>query len=194
MKKALGVFAAAAVLACGGSSKEVKAAPAPVDECPGRPTWTCMGGSGPCTVAEFAGKLCAMGIANNLSESLGQSTAGAAARGEMAKFMDAQVETFNSRMQAARTSGDAAEEVQKVQEGVRQLTNRKLAGVATPKRFYDPRTRTTYVLATMDPEGFAKAMKGLLEAARLSDETRKKIDADAAEVEASWKTAKEAAK
>lgn len=194
MKKALGMLAALTTLACGGAAKETRQAAAPVDECPGRPPWTCMGGSGPCTVSEFPGKLCAMGIANNLSESLGQSTAGAAARGEMAKFMEAQVETFNQRVQAARSMGDAAEEIQKVQAGVRQLTNRKLAGVSTPKRFFDPQTRTTYVLATMDPEGFAKALKGLLEAARLSEEARKKIDADAEEVEASWKAAKEGAK
>ena len=191
MKKLVWMVAAGA-LACGGSSKETKAAAKPVDECPGRPSWTCMGGSGPCTVPEYAGKLCSMGIAANLSESLGQSTAGAAARGEMSKFMNAQVESFNSQIQAARSSGDSAEEIQKVEAGVKQLTNNKIAGVSTPKRFYDPATKTTYVLATMDPEGFAKAMKGLLEAAKLSDEARKRIDADAESVEKSWKAAKEA--
>jgi hypothetical protein len=192
MKKMLVWIVAAGSLACGGAAKEVKAEAKPVDECPGRPGWTCMGGSGPCTVPEFKGLLCATGIASNLSESLGQSTAGAAARGEMSKFMNAQVESFNSQIQAARSDGDGAEEIQKVQAGVKQITSNKLSGVSTPKRFYDPGTKTTYVLATMDPEGFAKAMKGLLEAAKLTDAARKKIDADAEAVEQSWKATKEA--
>jgi hypothetical protein len=194
MKKVLAVVVAMGAIACGGASKETKPAAAPVvNECPGRPTWTCMGGSGPCAVPEFKGQLCALGIASGLSESLGQSTAGAAARAEMSKFVEAQVETFNERLQAARTAADSAEEVQKVQAGVKELTSRKISGVATPKRFYEPSSKTTYVLATMDPEGFAKALKGLLDAAKLSDEARKKIDADAADVEASWKAAKEPA-
>ncbi len=186
------VVVAAGALACGGA--KTKPAPTVSIQCPaGRPTWTCMGGSGPCVVPELAGQLCAVGIASNLSESLGQSTAGAAARGEMAKFMEAQLETFNNQVQSARTTADSAEEIQKVQAGVKQLTNRKLAGVATPLRFHDAATRTTYVLATMDPAGFAKAMKELTEAARLSDEARKRIDSDAQGVEDAWKATKQEA-
>jgi hypothetical protein len=189
----LGAVVAMGGIACGGASKETKPAAPVVNECPGRPAWTCMGGSGPCTEPELKGQLCALGIASGLSESLGQSTAGAAARAEMSKFVEAQVETFNERLQVARTAADSAEEIQKVQAGVKELTSRKISGVATPKRFYEPSTKTTYVLAAMDPEGFAKALKGLLDAAKLSDEARKKIDADAQDVEASWKAAKEPA-
>jgi len=192
MKKVLGVVMAMGALACGGPAKETKPAPV-VDQCPGRPSWTCMGGSGPCTLPELKGQLCALGIASGLSESLGQSTAGAAARAEMSKFVEAQVETFTERLQAARTAADSAEEIQKVQAGVKELTSRKIAGVATPKRFFEPNTKTTYVLATMDPDGFAKALKGLLDAAKLSDEARKKIDADAQGVEDAWKAAKDPA-
>lgn len=193
MKKTMAVVLVAGAMACGGGKESVKPQPlaAAVDACPGRPVWTCTGGSGPCVLPEYAGRLCAVGMASNLSESLGLSTAGAAARGELAKFLEAQLETFNNQIQAARTQADAAEEIQKVQAGVKQITSRNLAGVATPRRHYDPATRTTWVLAIMDPEGFAQAMKGLTQATKLSEDARKRIDTDAQEVENAWKGAKQ---
>jgi len=196
MNRILAVAAAAALLACSSTASTVKpgAPAAVVDECPGRPPWTCMGGAGPCGDPTFAGKICGLGLASGLSESLGQSTAGAAARGEIAKFMESTVETFNSQMQSARTQGDTTEEVAKVQAGLKQFSSRKLAGVGTPKRFYDPATKTTYVLAVMDAEGFAIAIKAATQTAKLSEEARRRIDQDAEDVERAWKSAKDEAK
>jgi hypothetical protein len=194
MKKYLALSLVGIAAACGPTATAVRPAPAPVDECPGRPGWTCMGGAGPCSEPVFAGKICSVGIATGLSENLGMTTAGAAARGEIAKFMEATVETFNSQMQAARTQGDATEEVSKVQAGLKQLASRKLQGVATPKRYYDPATRTTYVIAVMDTDGFAAAIKAATQAAKLSEEARRRIDKDAEDVEFSWKNAKDEAK
>lgn len=195
MKRVICGVLAAGAMACGGAKENLKAAPPPVDPCPGRPAWTCMGGSGPCKDAapEYAGQLCSLGIATGLSESLGQTTADAAARANMMKFMEAQAETFNNQIQAAKTTGDAGEEIQRVEAGIKQLASSKVAGVATPKRFYDKATKTTYVLGLLDPEGFAKGVKGLSQSARLSEELRKRIDSDADAVEAKWKAAKEEA-
>ncbi|MBI5069326.1 MAG: hypothetical protein HZB56_13915 [Deltaproteobacteria bacterium] len=169
--------------ACSTARERPDPGPAAAD-CGGRPAWTCLAETAPCPQPELAGKICALGMASGLSESLGIPTASTAAKASLARFFEARVQAFNKRVMAARGAGDTVEEVQKVMDKVEQFSEQTLVGVMTPRRHYDAASRTTYVLAVIDDAAFKKWVTGMREMAALSADTRQRIDQAATEADA----------
>ncbi|BDG08479.1 LPP20 family lipoprotein [Anaeromyxobacter paludicola] len=187
---ALSAGLAAVLSACAGGQKE--AVREEFRECEG-PLWTCFK-SGPCPVAELKGNLCATGIAENIaSQSLGIETASTRARVEMGAVIKSQVDGFTRATQDSLSKQGAGEDsVQKIGSMAQNVVEQTLTGVSIQRTWQNKQTKVFYALATIDPQAFASALKGMKEAKGLSDAMKQEIDRRAEGVVADWQAAKTA--
>ncbi|HZZ83137.1 MAG TPA: LPP20 family lipoprotein [Anaeromyxobacteraceae bacterium] len=184
-------FALAATLsACAGGQKE--AVREEFRECEG-PSWTCFK-SGPCPVAELKGNLCATGIAENItSQSLGIETASTRARVEMGAVIKSQVDGFTRATQDSLSKQGAGEDsIQKVGSMAQNVVEQTLSGVSIQRTWQNKQTKVFYALATIDPQAFASALKGMKEAKGLSDAMKQEINQRAENVVSDWQAVKAA--
>ena len=186
MNKFLLTCLSAATLALGCSH-----APPPVaakaPECQTGPDWTCTR-SGPCTLPELKGMLCAVGTAENVSSlSLGRETAATRARVEMASVVKTKVDGFTRAVQdSASKSGAGEESVQKIGSLAQATVDETLHAVSIPKVFYNEQLKAHFALAALDSKSFLEALKGMKQAGALSDQVKKEIDARAESVVNEW--------
>jgi hypothetical protein len=179
-------YLSAAALAAGCSH----APPPPVakaPECQTGPEWTCMR-SGPCTLPELKGMLCAVGTAENVSSlSLGRETAATRARVEMASVLKTKVDGFTRAVQdSVSKSGAGEESVQKVGSLAQGTVDETLHAVSIPKVYFNEQLKAHFALAALDSKAFVEALKGLKQAGNLSAEVKKDIDTRAESVVNEW--------
>lgn len=180
MKKLAVVATVALVGACAG------APPAPKSDCEG-PSWTCTT-SGPCTEAGDKGKLCAVGIADNISSrSLGMETAATKARVEMAAVLKVKVDGFTRVVQDSMSKSGAGEEaIQKVGSVAQGVVEQTLFGVSIPRNYFDKNGKVYYAQAMVDSKTLIEALKGMKQAGTLSEEIKAEIDKRAENVMNDW--------
>lgn len=176
---------AAAALAAGCSHAPPPAAPKA--ECQTGPDWTCTR-SGPCTVPELKGMLCAVGAAEGIASlSLGREAAATRARVEMASVVKSKVDGFTRAVQdSVSKSGAGEESVQKIGSLSQNTVDESLHAVAIPKVFYNEQLKVHFALAVLDSKSFVDALKGLKQAGTLSEQVKKDIDARAESVVNEW--------
>ncbi len=186
---ALSVAFAATLSACAGNKEAVREE---FRDCQG-PNWTCFK-SGPCPVPELKGNLCATGIAENIrSQSLGIETASTRARVEMGAVIHSQVDGFTRATQDSLSKQGAGEDsIQKVGNMAQNVVEQTLSGVSIQRTWQNRQTGVFYALATIDPQAFASALKGMKEAKGLSDAMKQEIDQRAEGVVADWQAVKTA--
>lgn len=174
---------AAVVAATGCAHAPVAAQP----ECQTGPEWTCMR-SGPCTLPELKGQLCAVGSAEGISSlSLGREAAATRARVEMASVVRSKVDGFTRAVQDSVSKAGAGEEsIQKVGSLAQNTVDETLHAVSIPKVFYNERLKAHFALATLDSRSFVEALKGLKQAGALSEQVKQDIDARAESVVNEW--------
>ncbi len=180
----------AAALAAGCSH----APPAPVakaPECQTGPDWTCTR-SGPCTLPELKGMLCAVGTAEGVSSlSLGRDAAATRARVEMASVVKTKVDGFTRAVQdSVSKSGAGEESVQKIGSLSQSTVDETLHAVAIPKTHYNEKLKVHFALAALDTKTFVDALKGLKQAGNLSEAVKQDIDTRAESVVNEWQQEK----
>lgn len=186
---ALSVAVAATLSACAGNKEAVREE---FRDCQG-PNWTCFK-SGPCPVPELKGNLCATGIAENIrSQNLGIETASTRARVEMGAVIRSRVDGFTRATQDSLSKEGAGEDsIQKIGNMAQNVVEQTLSGVSIQRTWQNPQTGVFYALATIDPQAFASALKGMKEAKGLSDAMKQEIDQRAEGVVADWQAVKTA--
>ncbi len=187
---ALSVSLAASLSACAGGQKE--AVREEFRECEG-PAWTCFK-SGPCPVPELKGNLCATGIAENIaSQSLGVETASTRARVEMGAVIKSQVDGFTRATQDSLSKqGGGEDSIQKIGNMAQNVVEQTLTGVSIQRTWQNKQTKVFYALATIDPQAFASALKGMKEAKGLSEAMKQEITVRAESVVSDWQATKAA--
>lgn len=188
MKRMVLGIMCAALAACGGPAKETKPV-AVVDDCPGRPGWTCFK-SGPCPMAEFRGMLCAVGQADSLqSQALGFEVAATQARGEMGAVLKSRVDTYTRLVvDSVSKAGYGEDAVQKVGRMSQNVVAETLVGVSVPKTWFHKEKNVYYAMAMVDSKTFVEALKGMGQATALSDQIKAEINQRAEGVVTEWET------
>lgn len=177
----------AAVALASGCSHAPPAAVAKQPECQTGPDWTCTR-SGPCTLPELKGMLCAVGTAEGISSlSLGREAAATRARVEMASVVKSKVDGFTRAVQdSVSKSGAGEESVQKVGSLAQNTVDETLHAVSIPKVFYNEQLKVHFALATIDSKSFVDALKGMKQAGALSEQVKAEIDTRAESVVNEW--------
>lgn len=178
---------AAAALAAGCSHAPPPPAPAPKAECQTGPDWTCTR-SGPCSLPELKGMLCAVGTAEGISSlSLGREAAATRARVEMASVVKVKVDGFTRAVQdSVSKSGAGEESIQKIGSLSQSTVDETLHAVSIPKVHYNEQLKVHFALAALDSKSFVDALKGLKQAGALSEQVKQEIDTRAESVVNEW--------
>ncbi|HEY6006383.1 MAG TPA: hypothetical protein VIV57_26120 [Anaeromyxobacter sp.] len=186
--KIAAVAVALAASACSGARPVPPAAVAAKPECSTGPEWTCVR-SGPCFGAELKGMLCAVGSAESISSyTLGRETAATRARVEMGAVVKTKVDGFTRAVQdSVSKSGAGEESVQKIGNLSQAVVDETLHAVSVPKTYYNEQMKAHFAMATLDSKAFIEALKGLKQAAALSEQVKAEIDARAENVVSEWK-------
>jgi hypothetical protein len=184
--KIAAIAVALAASACSGARPVPAAAAKP--ECSTGPEWTCLR-SGPCAGAELKGLLCAVGSAESISSyTLGRETAATRARVEMGAVVKTKVDGFTRAVQdSVSKSGVGEESVQKIGSLSQAVVDETLHAVSVPKTYYNEQMKVHFAMATLDSKSFIDALKGLKQAAALSEQVKAEIDARAENVVSEWK-------
>jgi hypothetical protein len=189
MKKLLLGITLTVLAACGGNKAApppVPAAPAP--ECDG-PLWTCFT-SGPCPIAEYKGMLCAVGRSDSIaSMSLGSQAASTQARAEVAAILKSRVDSYTRIVQDSMSkAGYGEDSTQKVGNMAQNVVAETLVGVSIPRTWYNKETKVHYAMALVDAKTFGDAVKGLSEAANLSEAVKADINKRTESVVKEWES------
>ena len=185
VKTALSCLSAATLAAA--CSHAPPPTPKPQAECQTGPDWTCTR-SGPCTLPELKGMLCAVGTAEGISSlSLGRETAATRARVEMGAVVKSKVDGFTRAVQdSVSKSGAGEESIQKIGSLAQGTVDETLHAVSIPKVFYNEQLKVHFALAALDSKSFVEALKGLKQAGALSSQVKAEIDARAENVVNEW--------
>ena len=170
-----------------GCSHAPPLAPKPQADCQTGPDWTCTR-SGPCTLPEMKGMLCAVGTAEGISSlSLGRETAATRARVEMGAVVKSKVDGFTRAVQDSVSKAGAGEEsVQKIGSLSQGTVDETLHAVSIPRVHYNEQLKAHFALAALDAKSFVEALKGLKQAGTLSNQVKAEIDARAESVVNEW--------
>jgi hypothetical protein len=182
MKKLAAISAVVLAGACASAPP-----PAPAPACDTGPVWTCSQ-SGPCQDAENKGKLCAVGIADNVSSyALGMETASTRAKVAMGSVLKVKVDGFTRAVQDSMSKSGAGEEsIQKIGNVAQGVVEQTLYGVAIPKTHFNKEQKLFFAQAMVDPKTLMDALKGMKQAGTLSEEIKAEIDKRAENLVNEW--------
>ena len=182
MKK---LAAISAVVLAGACASAPVAPPPPA--CDTGPVWTCSQ-SGPCQDAENKGKLCAVGIADNVSSyALGMETASTRAKVAMGSVLKVKVDGFTRAVQDSMSKSGAGEEsIQKIGNVAQGVVEQTLYGVSVPKTHFNKEQKLFFAQAMVDPKTLMDALKGMKQAGTLSEEIKAEIDKRAENLVNEW--------
>jgi hypothetical protein len=182
MKKLAVVAAVALAGACSSGPK-----PVPQATCETGPAWTCSQ-SGPCQDAENKGKLCAVGIADNVSSfALGMETASTRARVAMGAVIKTKVDGFTRAVQDSMSkAGQGEESIQKIGNVAQSVVEQTLFGVSIPKTHFNKEGKIFFAQAMVDPKTLLDALKGMKQAGTLTEEIKAEIDKRAENLVNEW--------
>jgi hypothetical protein len=182
MKKLAIVAAIALAGACSSGPK-----PVPQSDCATGPAWTCTQ-SGPCQEAADKGKLCAVGIADNVSSfSLGVETASTRARVAIGAVIKTKVDGFTRAVQDSISKAGLGEEsIQKIGNVAQSVVEQTLFGVTIPRTHFNKEGKLFFAQAMVDPKTLTDALKGMKQAGGLTDEIKAEIDKRADNLANEW--------
>jgi len=181
MKKLAVVAAVAFAGACAGPK------PTPAPACETGPAWTC-GQSGPCQDADGKGKLCATGIADNVSSyALGMETASTRARVAMGAVIKTKVDGFTRAVQDSMSkAGQGEESIQKIGSVAQSVVEQTLFGVTIPRTHFNKEMKVFFAQAVVDPKALLDALKGMKQVGTLTEEIKAEIDKRAESLVSEW--------